>query len=286
LTVASVDVRDKTAEHSVQQDAVTHPIFKETDPRKIREIIRRGEWTKPTRGMAYGYTQANLAIVPKSEAYDFLVFCQRNPKPCPVLEVTEVGDPEPRLTAPGADIRTDLGKYRIFRNGKFAEEVTDLKEHWRDDFVAFLLGCSLTFEGALLANGVPIRQIEERRGPTIFKTNIPCKPAGKFRGPLVVSMRPMPPDKAIRAIQVTSRFPSTHGAPVHVGDPSLIGIEDINNPDWGVGVTVKPGEVPVFWACGVTPQAVALEAKVEIMITHSPGCMFIMDIRDEQLTVM
>ena len=282
----AVTVGDQKSVHSVQEDALTHPIFKETDAKKIREIIRRGEWTKPTRGMAFGYTQANLAILPRSEAYDFLVFCQRNPKPCPVLEVTEAGDPEPRIMAPGADIRTDLPRYRVFRHGELTDEVTDIKDIWRDDFVAFLLGCSLTFESALLANDVPIRQIEERRGPTIFKTSIPCRPAGKFRGPMVVSMRPMPTDKVIRAIQVTSRFPSTHGAPVHVGDPSQIGIEDVYKPDWGVGVTIKPGEVPVFWACGVTPQAVALEAKVEIMITHSPGCMFVTDLRNEQLTVI
>lgn len=284
--MSSTTVGDDAPRDSVRDEASTHPIFRETDPRKIREMIRRGEWTKPTRGIAYGYTQANLAILPRSEAFDFLVFCQRNPKPCPVLEVTEVGDAEPRITAPGADLRTDLPRYRVFKQGELADEVTDIRAYWRDDFVAFLLGCSLTFEAALLANDVPIRQIEERRGPTIFKTNIPCKPAGKFRGPLVVSMRPMPADRAIRAIQVTSRFPATHGAPIHVGDPSQIGIEDIMKPDWGVGVTVKPGEVPVFWACGVTPQAVALEARVEIMITHSPGCMFITDLRDEHFTVL
>ncbi len=277
---------DQVSRHSVAKEAAAHPIFNETDPRKIRGMIRRGEWTKSTRGIALGYTQANLAILPKEDAFDFLVFCQRNPKPCPVIEVTEVGDPETKITAPGADLRTDVPGYCIYRRGELVEEVKDISSYWRDDFVGFLLGCSLTFEATLLANDVPIRQIEERRGPTVFRTNIPCRPAGKFKGPLVVSMRPMPADKAIRAIQVTSRFPSTHGAPVHVGDPAQIGIRDINEPDWGVGVTIKPGEVPVFWACGVTPQAVAQEAKVEIMITHAPGHMFITDLKDEHFTVI
>lgn len=269
-----------------EQNAATHPIYKETDPRKIREIIRRGEWTNTMRGIGLGYTYANLVVLPRSEALEFLVFCQRNPKACPVLEVTEVGDPEPKITAPGADLRIDLVKYQVFRRGELTDEVSDIKSYWRDDSVAFLLGCSLGFEGALLANDIPIRQIEERRGPTIFKTNIPCKPAGKFRGPLVVGMRPMPVAKAIRAIQVTSRFPMSHGAPVHFGDPAQIGIQDILKPDWGVGVTIKPGEVPVFWACGVTPQSVALEAKVEIMITHTPGYVFLTDLKDEYLTAL
>lgn len=267
--------------------STTHPIFAETDPRRIREIIRRGEWTASTRGIALGYAQANLAVLPKSDAYDFLVFCQRNPRPCPVLEVTEVGNPEPRLTAPGADVRSDLPRYRIFRRGEFADEVTDVTQYWRDDFVGFLIGCSITFEAALLANDVPLRKLEECSGSCVFRTNIPCKPAGQFRGNVVVSMTPMPTDKAIRAVQVTSRFPATHGAPLHIGDPSLIGIEDIQKPDYGGRTpTIKPGEVPVFWACGVTPQAVALESRVEIMITHAPSHMFITDIRDEHLAAI
>lgn len=170
--------------------------------------------------------------------------------------------------------------------GELAGEVLDILQFWRDDSVAFLLGCSITFERALLANDIPVRQIEERRGPTLYRTNIPCNPTTRFHGPLAVSMRPMPPAKAIRAIQVTSRFPAVHGSPVHVGDPSQIGIADINKPDWGVPVTIKPGEIPVFWACGVTPQAVALESKPEIMITHAPSHMFITDLRDDQFAVI
>lgn len=271
--------------HSVQNDG-RHWIYSERDTRKIREVIRRNEWNNTMRGIALGYAYANLVVLPKSEALDFLIFCQRNPKACPVLEVTEAGDAEPKVTAPGADLRTDLVKYRIFKRGELVDEVSDIKSHWRDDSVAFLLGCSLGFEAALLANDIPIRQIEERRGPTIFKTNIPCKPAGRFKGNVVVGMRPMPVDKVIRAIQVTTRFPLSHGVPVHFGDPAQIGINDIMKPDWGVGVTIKPDEVPVFWACGVTPQAVALDAKVDAMITHTPGYVFLTDIKDEYLTIL
>lgn len=282
----TIEAGSQDSEHSVKDEVLTHPIFRETDPRKIREIIRRGEWTKSTRGIGLGYTQANLAIVPMRDAFELLVFCQRNPKPCPVLEVMEKGDPEPRIVAPGADLRTDLPRYQVFRHGKLVDEVIDVRSVWRDDLVGFLIGCGLTFEAALLANDVPLRQLEERRGPTAFKSSIPCRPAGKFRGNMVVSMRPMPANKAIRAVQVTSRFPATHGAPVHIGDPSQIGIADLNKPDWGVPVTVKPGEIPVFWACGVTPQVVALEAKPEIMIAHKPGHLFVTDLRDEALTVL
>ncbi len=283
--MAPVSVGTNTTPVQARHDT-SHPIYRETDPRKIREMIRRGEWAGRTKGVAAGYTQANLAILPREDAFEFLVFCQRNPKPCPVIEVTEVGNPEPRITAPGADLRTDVPRYRVYRRGELADEVTDIVSYWRDDLIGFLLGCSITFETALLANDLPIRQHEEGMTTTVFRTSIPCAPAGKFRGPLVVSMRPMTPAQAIRAVQVTSRFPATHGAPVHVGDPSQIGIQDINKPDWGTPVTIKPGEVPVFWACGVTPQAAALEAKVEFMITHSPGHMFVTDLRDERLTVL
>ncbi len=275
-----------TSRASAWRDVSTHPIFKETEPKRIREFIRRGEWDGFTRGLAVGYTQANLAILPKREAFDFLVFCQRNPKPCPVLEVTEVGDPEPRILAPGADLRTDLPRYRIFKDGELAGEATDIRTYWRDDFVGFLLGCSMTFEGALLRNGVPLRKLEDNSGACAFKTNIPCRPAGRFRGNVVVSMMPMPMDKAIRAVQVTSRFPATHGAPLHIGDPSLIGIRDIQHPDWGRTPALRPGDVPVFWACGVTPQAVAIEAKVEIMITHAPAHMFITDLLGEHVAAL
>jgi uncharacterized protein YcsI (UPF0317 family) len=233
--------------------------------------------------------QANLVVLPQSLAYDFLLFCQRNPKPCPLLEVTEVGIAEPCITAPGADLTTDLPLYRIYRDGKLAEEVADIREYWRDDLVAFLLGCSFTFETALLAAGLPVRHLEEHRADgqsknvPMYRTNVPCRPAGVFRGPLVVSMRPYTPADAVRATQITGRYPGVHGTPVHIGDPAAIGIEDIGRPDWGDAVTFRPGEVPVFWACGVTPQAVVMQSRPELAITHAPGHMFVTDLRDEEL---
>ncbi len=255
-------------------------------PRQVRELIRRNELVRPTAGFSQGYVQANMAVVPKALAYDFLLFCQRNPKPCPVLDVTDVGSPEPKLLAPGADLRYDIPKYRVWKNGELVDEPTDVEKYWRDDLVAFLLGCSFTFETALLNAAVPVRHIEENCNVPMYRTNIACHPAGFFHGPTVVSMRPMRPELAIRAVQITSRFPGVHGAPLHIGDPAAIGIKNIRKPDFGDSVTINPGEVPVFWACGVTPQAVAMAVKPELMITHAPGYMFISDIRDESLAVL
>ncbi|SHM82586.1 Uncharacterized protein YcsI, UPF0317 family [Caldanaerovirga acetigignens] len=254
--------------------------------KEARKMIREGQWKGPTCGIALGFTQANLVVLPKELAYDFMLFAFRNPKPCPVLEITDPGDPEPKNVAPGADIRTDIPKYRVYKRGELYAEVDNITEFWREDFVAFLIGCSFTFEWALLENGIPVRHIEEGKNVPMYITNIPTKPAGIFRGNMVVSMRPIPRDKVVRAIQVTSRFPSVHGAPVHIGDPEAIGICALEKPDFGDAVQIKEGEIPVFWACGVTPQAVALESKPEIMITHSPGHMFITDIRDEELAIM
>lgn len=255
-------------------------------PAEIRLMIRNEEWVKPTAGMAKGYAQANLAIMKKELAFDFLLFCQRNPKPCPILDVTEVGSPVPRLVAPDADIRTDIPKYRVYRHGELTDEVTDIVKYWDDDMVAFLIGCSFTFEFPLMNNDIPVRHIEENCNVAMYKTNIACVPAGQFSGPVVVSMRPMPEKDVIRAVQVTSRFPAVHGAPIHIGNPAGIGIKDIHRPDFGDAVTIKPGEVPVFWACGVTPQAVAMQVKPDIFITHAPGHMFITDKRDEQYGVL
>jgi len=260
--------------------------YEPMEPKEIRELIRKQVITGPTAGMAKGYTQANLAILKKEHAFDFLLFCQRNPKPCPILDVTEPGSFTPVLIAKNADIRKDIPKYRIYRDGVFTEEVTDITDYWEDDMVAFLLGCSFTFEAPLLESGIPIRHIEENCNVPMYKTNIPCKKAGMFEGPTVVSMRPMTPQDAIRAIQITTRFPAVHGAPIHIGDPSLIGIADLSKPDFGDAVTLKQGEVPVFWACGVTPQAVAMESKPSIMITHAPGCMFISDVKDVEYSVL
>lgn len=255
-------------------------------PKEIRERIRRGEWRRPTAGCASGYVQANLVILPRDLAYDFLLFTHRNPKPCPLLEVTDAGSPEPVRVAPGADLRTDLPRYRVYRHGLLAEEATDLLSLWRDDLVAFLLGCSFTFEAALLKADVPVRHLEEGCNVPMYITRVPCAPAGVFEGPLVVSMRPIPPDKVARAAAVTARFPAVHGAPVHVGTPEALGIRDLGRPDFGDPVSIRPGEVPVFWACGVTPQAVAMAVKPPLMITHAPGHMFVTDLRDEALAVL
>lgn len=252
---------------------------------EARKLIREGKWQGPTCGMALGFVQANLAILPKKYAYDFLLFSFRNPKPCPLLDVLDAGNPVPNI-AKDADIRTDIPKYRIYKNGNLVDEVTDIKDIWQDDFVSFLIGCSFTFEKALLENGIPVRHIEENKNVPMYITNIDTVPAGVFSGKMVVSMRPIPEKLVIRAVQVTSRFPSVHGAPVHIGDPKKIGIKDIEKPDFGDPVEIKENEVPVFWACGVTPQAVALNSKPEIMITHSPGHMFITDLRDEELAVL
>lgn len=256
-----------------------------TDPRQVRRHIREGKWRKPTAGLAPGYVQTNLVILPRDLAFDFLLFSQRNPKPCPVLEVTDTGWPEPKITAPGADLRTDTPKYCVYRRGELAEEATDLTSVWRDDLVAFLLGCSFTFESALLQAGVPVRHIEEQKNVPMYVSNIPCVPAGVFHGPLVVTMRPIPADLVSRAVQITGRYPGVHGAPVHIGDPAQIGIRDLGRPDFGEAVTVRAGEIPVYWACGVTPQAVAMQVKPPLMITHAPGHMFITDLKNEELAI-
>jgi uncharacterized protein YcsI (UPF0317 family) len=250
---------------------------------EVRRQAREGRLSGPTPGLALGYVQANLVVVPRDLAFDFLLFCQRNPKPCPLLDVTEPGDPEPKLAAPGADVRGDLPRYRVYRRGELAEEPTDLRAWWRDDLVAFLIGCSFTFESALLAAGVPLRHVEQGRNVPMYRTDIACRPAGVFRGPLVVSMRPLTPAQAVTATRVCARFPRAHGTPIHFGNPAAIGIRDLDRPDFGDAVEIRPGEVPVFWACGVTPQAVGMEAKPPLLLTHSPGCMFVTDLRDTDL---
>jgi uncharacterized protein YcsI (UPF0317 family) len=233
--------------------------------------------------MALGHVQANLVVVPRDLAFDFLLFCQRNPQPCPLLEVTDPGSPEPRGVAPGADLRTDLPRYRVWRYGVLVDEPTDLWDWWRDDLVSFLLGCSFTFENALMQAGLPLRHIEQGRNVPMYRTSMACRPAGAFHGPMVVSMRPLTPAHAEAATRICRRFPRAHGCPVHVGDPAAIGIADLGRPDFGEVVEVRAGEVPVFWACGVTPQAVAVEARPPLLLTHSPGHMFLTDLRDSDL---
>jgi uncharacterized protein YcsI (UPF0317 family) len=252
-------------------------VMDEASPAAVREAIRRGEWTGPTAGLAGGFVQANLVVLPEADAFDFLRFCLRNPKPCPLLEVCDPGIAEPREIAPGADLRTDLPGYRVWRHGELDEERGDVRSLWRDDLVAFLIGCSFTFERAMLGAGLPVRHIEEGVNVPMYRTSRECAAAGRFSGPLVVSMRPMTPAQAVAAAEVTARFTDTHGAPVHAGDPAALGIGDLGAPDYGDPVTVRDGEIPVFWACGVTPQAAAVASRPELMITHAPGHMFVTD---------
>src|SRR3990172_3603224 len=255
-------------------------------PREIREDIRRGKLSGVTAGLAPGFVQGHLPLLPQECAYAFLLFCQRNPRPCPLIEVTDVGSPEPAGVAPGADLRTDVPKYRIYKDGQTADEVTDITLYWGDDLVAFLLGCSFTFEWALLDAGVPMRHIEQGRNVAMWRTSVACRPAGRFHGPMVVSMRPIAAALVPKAVTVTARFPMAHGAPLHIGDPAAIGIKDIGKPEWGDAQEFRPGDVPVFWACGVTPQAVALASRPPFMITHSPGHMFISDLPNHALSVI
>lgn len=251
----------------------------------IRGRIRRGEITGHTSGLAPGSVQGNVVILPAALSPDFLRFCQANPKPCPLLAVSEPGDPA--LPALGADIdmRSDVPRYRVFRHGEMVEEPTDIGHLWRDDLVSFILGCSFSFEWALLEDGLRLRHQDEGGNVPMYRTSIQTVAAGRFRGPMVVSMRPFRPADAIRAIQITSRFPGVHGAPVHIGKPELIGIRDLARPDWGDAVTVRADELPVFWACGVTPQAVIAEAKPDFCITHAPGAMLITDLSNSRLAL-
>ena len=257
-----------------------------TRPADIRGVIRAGGYSGVTAGLANGYVQANLAVLPRDLAFDFLLFCQRNPRPCPLLEVIEAGAIEPAIMAPGADIRTDIPAYRIYENGEMTGEFTSVAEVWRDDLVSFLLGCSFSFEAAMSDAGIPLRHQEAGSNVPMYITNIATRPAGAFSGPMVVSMRPIPQAQIVRAVQVTSRFPDTHGAPIHIGDPAAIGIRDLAYPEFGDAVEIRDGETPVFWACGVTPQAVALNCKPPLMITHAPGKMFITDRRDADYAVL
>ena len=251
----------------------------------IRQRIRRGEITGHTSGLARGCVQGNVVILPAALASDFLRFCQANPKPCPLLAVSAPGDPA--LPALGADIdmRSDVPRYRVFRHGEMVEEPTDIGHLWRGDLVSFILGCSFSFEWALLEDGLPLKHVARGQNVPMYRTSVQTIPAGPFHGPLVVSMRPFKPSDAIRAVQITSRFPGVHGAPVHIGKPELIGIRDLGKPDWGDAVEVADDELPVFWACGVTPQAVIAEAKPEFCITHTPGAMLITDLNNSQLAI-
>ena len=247
------------------------------DPAELRRLCRDGLYDGPTSGHAPGYVQANMVILPAADAEDFAAYCERNPRPCPVLEILGRGDPVPRATAPGADIRTDLPRYRVFRNGECVAEPADISQLWREDLVTFLLGCSFIAEDALQSAGLEIRHIAETGYVSMYRTDRQTVPAGAFAGPMVVSMRPFTPAEADRAGEITARYPMAHGGPVHRGDPGAIGIRDIAEPEYGRPVTIDDDQIPVFWACGVTPQEAILNARPSLAITHMPGCMFVGD---------
>lgn len=252
----------------------------------LRLAIRSGHHHGTTAGLAPAFVQTNLVILPAAVAEEFAEFCRLNSRPCPLIEQTEPGNPEPKHAAPGADLRTDVPRYRVFRDGVPApSEPTDILDIWRDDFVGFLLGCSFTFESALAAAGLPVRHVELGSNVPMYRTNVACRPAGRFAGPLVVSMRPYLPEQVEQVREITGRYPTMHGEPVHVGDPGAIGIDDLGKPDFGEAVPIEAGEIPVFWACGVTPQLALAAARPEIAITHSPGCMFVTDLREDGLGI-
>jgi uncharacterized protein YcsI (UPF0317 family) len=256
------------------------------DGRAARIACREGRVSGTTAGLAPGFVQGNLVILPAADATDFLRFAQANPKPCPIIGVSDPGDPHLPGLGEDLDIRTDLPGFRVWRDGECVAETGDVSDYWRDDLVSFVIGCSYSFEEALVEDGIEIRHITENKKVPMFRTNIPTRPAGRFHGPLVVSMRPLKPAAAIRAIQITSRYPSVHGAPVHIGLPGLIGIADVGKPDYGDAVAVHDDELPVFWACGVTPQAALVASKPPFAITHAPGSMLVTDLKNRDYAVI
>lgn len=254
------------------------PDLAKLSPTELRHVIRQGDYTGPTSGLCPGYTQANLVILPRDLAYDFLLFTQRNPRPCPVLEVSDIGSRQLNDFAQDVDLANDFPKYRIYRQGSLTSEVTSVADIWQEDFVSFLIGCSFSFEAELIAAGIEVRNITEHVNVPMFNTNIPLKSAGNFNGTMVVSMRPIPEAQVPVAVQVTGAMPKVHGAPIQIGDPQAIGIKDLTKPDYGDPVTINQGETPVFWPCGVTPQNVIMQTKPPLVITHAPGHMLVTDV--------
>ncbi|MGY5319611.1 putative hydro-lyase [Neomicrococcus lactis] len=263
--------------------AATTEDLSKISPQQARELFRDG-LVVPTAGISLGYAQANLMIVPKDMAFDVLLFAQRNPKPCPILGVLDAGETSGPLLK-GGDIRTDVPQYVVYENGVAIDTPTDITSYWRDDFVTFIIGCSFTFETALLEANLPVAHIAQGVNVPMYRTNVRCESAGKMGGPLVVSMRPMPANLVADAVRITSRYPAVHGAPVHIGNPEELGIADINSPDFGDPVVIPEGQIPVFWACGVTPQAAVMESKPSVAIGHAPGHMLITDAKDSQYLV-
>ena len=255
------------------------------DARAVRLQARRGALTGPTANLAPGHVQANLAILPAALADDFLRFCQRNPRSCPLIGVSEPGDPQMPALGTDLDVRSDVPRYRVWRDGEMAAEPTDVRDVWREDLVTFAIGCSFSFEEALIADGIDVRHISMGCNVPMYRSSIATAAAGVFSGPMVVSMRPMKAADAIRAVQITTRFPAVHGAPVHLGDPSLIGIRDLAWPDYGDPVEIRADELPVFWACGVTPQSVVAAVRPEFCITHAPGHMLVTDLKNSNLAL-
>ncbi len=256
----------------------------EATPAEARRLFRAGLVT-PTAGWCRGFAQANLLAVPRSMAFDALLFAQRNPGACPVLDVIDSGEVTGAVLGEHADVRTDAPAYRIWRDGELAEEVTDAREWWTDDMVGLLIGCSFTFEHPLVEAGVPVRHLDAARNVPMYRTNRPCRPAGRLRGDLVVSLRMIPEDRVAEAVSISARFPAVHGAPVHVGDPAALGIADPDSPDFGDPPVSEDGDVPVFWACGVTPQVMIMESRPPLAITHAPGHMLITDTPDHDFAV-
>lgn len=269
-----------------RSDPITHrDMTAIADPHEARRHIRSGTYTGPTSGIAPEYVQGNVCILPRSMATDFAAFCQRNPRPCPIIGMGAPGDPI-MSDLGDIDIRTDVPRYRVFRDGKAVGEPADIKDLWSDDLVAFVLGCSFSFELPMLQEGIPIQHIARNTTVPMYRTSIPCVPAGPFKGTMVCSMRPLKPADAIRAIQITSRFPAVHGAPVHIGFPEAIGVKDLMKPEFGDPPVIEEGELPVFWGCGVTPQVAVEAARPPICITHAPGAMLLTDKRNVSLAAL
>ena len=263
----------------VSSAALTRAELEHAPPRTVRMAVREGRWTTNTKRLALGFHQANVTILPERLAFDFMRFCQRNPRALPILDVTDPGDPVPRTAAPDADIRLDIPGYCIYRDGKLVNRVRDLRDHWRSDHVAFLTGCNLSMDQVLLDAGIPFPHlVREDAFPAQYRSSLMCRPAGVFNGPVVVSYRPVPEHLLLRVIELTSRFPLSHGAPIHVGDPARIGIADLAKVDWGKAPDEDPGTIPAFWACGITAQSAAAIAGIPEMITHAPGYMFVTDL--------
>lgn len=258
-------------------------IYQNYLPKDVRALIAQEKITSQTSGMCSGYAQGNLCILPKKYAYDFLLFCQRNPKSCPLLEVTDTGERILKTCAPGSDIATDIPKYRVWQNGTMIAEPLNVKDFWRDDLVSFIIGCSFSFESLLMENGIDVRNISQNCNVPMYLTNIETQRAGIFGGKMVVSMRPIPYSQIVKAVTVTAAMPRVHGSPIHIGTPEAIGIKDLSKPDFGDAVKINDGEVPVFWCCGVTPQSVVMTSKPEFCITHSPGNMLITDLKNTDL---